>query len=264
MKNLSICKFIDTGNTTSLTVEHFVRETDREVMRRSIKFSQHRAILVTVSEAVFTVDDKEQIPLLAGDLLFVFAGESLFVTPKEDTEYAYLTFNGGGANELFSRFSISKSNRVFPNNQNMIPFWTDSIIKASVNADLVAQSVLLYTFSRLTPQEVEKDNAVSRAIKFIEKNFDDARLNLSSLAQEVGYTPKYLSQAFKKQTNTNISDYIRNIRIKHAAFLFDHGLVSVKNVAYLSGFKDPLHFSGVFKAVVGISPTEYKNKTQKN
>ena len=264
MKNLSICKFIDSGNATELSVGHFVRETDKEIMKKEHRFPHHRAILVTASDAIFTVNAGEQISLSAGDLLFVFAEERLFVTPKEDTEYTYLSFSGGGAGELFARFNINKNNRVFRNNQNMIPFWTDSIVMANQNADLVAQSVLLYTFSRLGAVAVEKDNAVNRAIKVIEERFDDCAFNLCELALELGYTPKYLSQAFKKQTKTNISDYIRNTRIQHATFLFDHGLVSVKNVAYLSGFKDPLHFSCVFKSVVGISPTEYKNKAEKD
>ena len=58
------------------------------------------------------------------------------------------------------------------------------------------------------------------------------------------------------------SEYLRTVRIKHAVMLFDHGLDSVKNVALLSGFSDPLYFSSVFKAEVGISPKEYKERLE--
>jgi len=40
-------------------------------------------------------------------------------------------------------------------------------------------------------------------------------------------------------------------------FLIEQGIVSVKNVAILSGFQDALYFSKVFKDAVGISPKEY-------
>ncbi|MBE5732376.1 MAG: helix-turn-helix transcriptional regulator, partial [Clostridiales bacterium] len=54
------------------------------------------------------------------------------------------------------------------------------------------------------------------------------------------------------------------IRIKHAVTLLDYGIDSIKNVALLSGFTDPLYFSNVFKAQIGISPTQYlKNKNEK-
>jgi AraC-like DNA-binding protein len=56
------------------------------------------------------------------------------------------------------------------------------------------------------------------------------------------------------------AEYLRNLRIKYAVSLFDHGIDSVKNVALLSGFSDPLYFSTVFKTVVGLSPKEYLKK----
>ena len=55
------------------------------------------------------------------------------------------------------------------------------------------------------------------------------------------------------------SEYVRSLRIKYAVSLFDHGIDSVKNVALLSGFTDPLYFSTVFKKCLGVSPKEYKN-----
>ena len=56
------------------------------------------------------------------------------------------------------------------------------------------------------------------------------------------------------------NEYLKNIRIKHATFLFAHGINSVKNVAHLSGFSDPFYFSSVFKKEMGVSPKEYKDK----
>ena len=58
------------------------------------------------------------------------------------------------------------------------------------------------------------------------------------------------------------SEYLRTLRIKYAVSLFDHGIDSVKNVALLSGFQDPLYFSSVFKNVIGISPTQYIGKSK--
>ena len=57
--------------------------------------------------------------------------------------------------------------------------------------------------------------------------------------------------------NIGFTEYLRNLRIKYAVSLFESGLDSVKNVALLSGFKDPLYFSNVFKKTIGVSPREY-------
>jgi AraC-like DNA-binding protein len=37
----------------------------------------------------------------------------------------------------------------------------------------------------------------------------------------------------------------------------EEGVTSVKNVAILSGFRDPLYFSKVFAGSVGMSPKAY-------
>ena len=63
------------------------------------------------------------------------------------------------------------------------------------------------------------------------------------------------------------SEYLRSVRLKYAITLLDHGIDSVKNVALLSGFTDPLYFSNAFKKEIGVSPKEFiikLNKTKKN
>ena len=265
MKKSSICKFIETEQTEVLTIKHFIRETDISVMQRESAFLHHRMILITGADLHFRINGAEVLLLKRGDLIFLFKGETLTVTsPTHDAEYMYVSFEGGRSEVLFNRFGINKANRLFTDNQSMIPFWQDSIIKADENADLVAESVAFYTFSRLTPSQIHIDNVVSKAIKIMEEYFSDATLNLTTLAEQTRYNHKYLSQAFKKQMGVNVSDYLRNLRIQHAAFLFDHGIESVKNVAYLSGFKDPLHFSLVFKNAIGLTPSQYKNKNKLN
>ena len=263
MKKSNICKFIEIEQTEVLTAKHFIREVDLTVMESPRAFGHHRMILVSGEKVNFLINGREELLLNPGDLVFLFKEETLkVISPSVNTEYMYVSFKGGRSEVLFERFGISKTNRLFRNNQNMIPFWNDSMVRASENADLVAESVILYTFSRLTPTQVHTDNAVNRAIKILEEYFSDPKLNLVTLAEQMGYSHKYLSQIFKKQMGVNVSDYIRNLRIQHATFLFDNGIESVKNVAFLSGFKDPLHFSNVFKAAVGISPTDYKNSKQ--
>jgi two-component system response regulator YesN len=59
--------------------------------------------------------------------------------------------------------------------------------------------------------------------------------------------------------NVCYSEYLRNLRIKYAIALLDNGIDSIKNVAILSGFSDPLYFSSVFKKMVGVSPKDYKD-----
>ena len=114
--------------------------------------------------------------------------------------------------------------------------------------------------SRLDGDKDEQSSLIRRIIEITEENFSDPDLSISSIAQELSYNPKYLSHIFKKQMVMGYSEYLRNYRINYAVSLFNYGIDSVKNIAFLSGFSDPLYFSNVFKKVMGISPKDYKAK----
>ena len=79
----------------------------------------------------------------------------------------------------------------------------------------------------------------------------------------LSYNPKYVSHIFKERMNLGYSEYLRTLRIKYAVSLIEHGIDSVKNVALLSGFTDPLYFSTVFKKITGVSPKDYKSRLDK-
>ena len=55
-------------------------------------------------------------------------------------------------------------------------------------------------------------------------------------------------------------DFIRETRIKRAVQLIDSGEYNFSQIAYMTGFSDPKYFSKCFKKVMGVTPTEYKEK----
>ena len=173
----------------------------------------------------------------------------------------YIAFEGLRADELFKRFSISKEERSFHGFDGLVPMWQESLSRACEDTvDLASESILLYTFSRLRTKGAEHSDLVSKIIQISEEEFSDIHLSVATISERLNYNPKYLSHAFKQEMGITYSEYLRELRIKFAVSLFDNGLDSVKNVAFLSGFSDSLYFSSVFKKSVGVSPTEYKAK----
>ena len=263
MKTRNICKFIPETAADTLEMQNFVYEMDTAVMAKPTVLKSDRAILLTQGAGVFRFDDTA-VRCGVGMLVFGFCGETMVCEPEEGTEYIYISFGGARARTLFHRFGIYPVNRTFGGFEGMIPIWRESILRASESSiDLASESALLYAFSRFSSDEGEKGDAVNRAVVYINECFTEPTLSLTEVAQELGYHPKYLSHLFKERTGMNFSEYLRTVRIKHAVMLFSHGLDSVKSVALLSGFSDPLYFSSVFKSAVGISPREYKEQVQK-
>jgi AraC-like DNA-binding protein len=260
MKKDNICKFVTSYKNEGLKTINFIYETDVNTIRNKITLKNNVLILTVGGVGEFNFDN-QKISLTVGQLVFGFENETFYVTNDVGVEYFYISFNGSRIDELFKRFNINKFNRVFENQQGLIPFWTDSLTRAEKdNIDLLSEGVLLYSLSKLKKYNVNNENVVYKLIEYVEKNFDDVDFSLQKLADEWSYNSKYLSVVFKKKTGIGFVEYLKNIRLKHAVFLIEKGVNSVKNIAYLCGFKDSMYFSKVFKQDLGVSPKEYINK----
>lgn len=260
MEKKNICKFIPDRSRSELRTVSFIFETDPVVQEAEAYLGHHALFLIKTGG--FFYFDKKAVQVFPGDLVLGFSGER-FYAKGNNFQYYYIKFNGLRSEDLFKRFGISPLNRIFKGYEGMLPFWKENIARATgENIDLIAESVLIYAFSKLSAVHEQLDDAAYALTKYIEENFTDTGLSLNSAAEALGYNAKYLSSCFKK-INIGFSEYVRTLRINNAVFLMEHGVESVKNVAVLSGFQDPLYFSKVFKAVIGQSPTEYIKKLHK-
>ncbi len=264
MPQKNICKFTQPSLPDTLTVSCFVLETNEQIMAQLHKIRGNRMILITSGAGTFKFDDFSA-EFVTGNLFFAFTGERICVENAESVTYIYIDFEGSRADELLRRFSISKANRRFEGFDGLIPMWSESLSRANEQTvDLATESILLYTFSRLTGAIDEKSGLLGRMLEITEESFKDHELSVSEIAKMLSYNPKYISHLFKEKMGVSYSEYLRSLRIKYAITLFDHGIDSIKNVAFLSGFSDPLYFSSVFKKFLGVSPKEFVKRLQKS
>lgn len=258
MRSKNICKFINSSVSNTLKTDCFIYESNPDVMKLEKNLKFHHVFIIKQGKITFFADGKKY-SVKSGDLFFAFKGENIYALSDDRGEYMYIAFEGIRADELFRRFYITVSNRTFTGFDGIIPLWHDSVSRASeTNIDLATESVLLYTFSRLNAVPNAKNELMNRMIEITEENFTSSDLSLSTLANELSYNAKYISHLFKEKMGVSYVEYLTNLRIKYAISLLDNGIDSVKNVAFLSGFSDPLYFSTVFKKIVGVSPRDYK------
>ena len=256
LKN-NICKFIPESIISEREIFNFIYEKNPEAMALERCLETNRLCLITREHITFSHNGRI-VRCSVGDIIFLYEGETCYAAADTGAEYMYISFKGTRYDELLRRFSITRERRHFSGFDGLIPLWTESLARAiDKNIDLVAESILLYTFGKFTGESSEGADIINKIIDFTEKNFASPELSLSTLSEDFNYNPKYVSHLFKKRMGTGYTEYLRMIRLKNAIALFDRGLDSIKNVALLSGFSDPLYFSSVFKAEVGRSPKEY-------
>ncbi len=99
---------------------------------------------------------------------------------------------------------------------------------------------------------------VTKAIHYIRDNFRKD-ITLEDVSQYVNISPHYFSKLFKDETGENFIDFLTNLRINLAKDLIKSSNMSVKEICYEIGYGDPNYFSRIFKKVVGITPTEYRD-----
>ena len=257
MSTMNVCKF-NPVQSSDLNCSAFVYEQNNS---QSLPVRSKKHAIHLVSEGTGRLECEENdYPLKPGTVFIVKRNETLSIS-GEDLKYYYIHFEGRRGNELISRIEPDGGCRIFEGHADLIPFWRDCLSSSDeTNLDLLAESALLYSAARLMPQKKDQSDMVSRVIAIVSERFSDPHLSLSVISEEIGYHEKYVSSRFKRETGLSLVQYLRNVRIDHAVFLMEQGVVSVKNVALLSGFSDSLYFSKVFKEEKGVSPKDFINK----
>ncbi len=258
MKNENICKF-NVNRSSDIVCSRFVLEQSGGA-EKPTKADNYIIHLAVSGEGALHVENRTY-SIKTGTIFFVRKGEVYSVNGGDGFVFLYICFYGRRADEVMERIGTANEERVIPGYEKLIPFWQEALSTTNhQNIDLISEAVLLYTLGCLDPKEQEDNRPVSAVVRITADRFTEPDLTLAGLAKQLGYDPKYLSFAFRRERGITYTAYLRNLRIKHAQFLMEQGVTSVKNVAKLSGFKDPLYFSKVFAKEEGVSPREYQRE----
>lgn len=105
---------------------------------------------------------------------------------------------------------------------------------------------------------------IEKAIEIIEQHMDDADFNVETFSNLIGMHRVSLYNKIKSITNLSPREFFTMVRLKRAEQLLKESGLTVTEIAYQVGFKDPSHFSKLFKKQFGVSPKEFmKNPDSK-
>ncbi len=259
----NVCKFVYESDPETLVTSKFIFEAGEH--KKEHVYTETNDMLCLAASGTGTLSlGKTTKTIAAGDLFFVFAGEVCKIVSTDKLQYLYIAYAGGRCQRLYARCGVSGENRFFSGMGSLVPLFKESLLSAdSRNVDLLSESMLLYAFSKLRSEPVAAADTLANVREYIEKHFTEPDLSLSSVADALGYNDKYLSHLLKTRLGAGFSEYLKNLRLRCAILLMRQGVSSVKNIAILSGFSDPLYFSKVFRQEFGESPREYIEKIGK-
>jgi len=117
-------------------------------------------------------------------------------------------------------------------------------------------------FIMFTGQSNHNDESVKKAQEFIEKNLGD-KISVEDLASKFAIGRRNFERRFKKATNNTPIEYIQRVKIEAAKKSLEASRKNVTEVMYDVGYSDTKAFRTVFKKITGMSPTDYRNKYNK-
>jgi AraC-like DNA-binding protein len=98
---------------------------------------------------------------------------------------------------------------------------------------------------------------IDRTIDYINQNLY-SRLKLIDIAEQLGYTPAYLSELFAQKTGQHLQEYIIEQKIDEVKKLLRFSSRTCTEIADALGYSSLSHLSAAFKQQTGMTLREYK------
>ena len=82
--------------------------------------------------------------------------------------------------------------------------------------------------------------------------------SVTDIINKTGYNPSYVSRLFKKYMGENLSDYLKNLRLKHVAYYLKTTDLSLREIADIVGIESLSYLNSIFKKKYSMPPMQYR------
>lgn len=103
----------------------------------------------------------------------------------------------------------------------------------------------------------QENSVIEKAKIYIKENYT-WDISLDDVSRKFKLTPYYFSKLFKQETGSTFVEYLTGIRMETAREMLKNPERSVKEIGISVGYSDPNYFSRIFKKVMGVTPSEYR------
>ncbi|MEM1338666.1 MAG: ATP-binding protein [Bacteroidota bacterium] len=129
---------------------------------------------------------------------------------------------------------------------------------------IALRKVLLHRYQKNMLFEADAENITTaeqdflhRLQRTLQNKLTDPMFNTAQMAEAMGLSRMQLNRKMKRIIQKTPSGLIRNERLTLATTLLKDSKLSIKEVAYQSGFNSPSYFIKVFKERFKVTPSDY-------
>lgn len=140
-------------------------------------------------------------------------------------------------------------------------------LKIKVKNLIASRKVLKEKFSTesvVKPSEIAvtslDEELLEKALKVVEENISNELFDIATFSEELGVSRTMLFTKIKAWTNLTPNEFLRVMRMKRAAQLLEQNKLTVSQVGFQVGFKNPKYFSKCFQRHFSETPTAYAKR----
>ncbi len=201
------------------------------------------------------LNEEDRLTVGCGDIVYVPSGVGYRITAKERETVIAVHF------EMLDKH-LNRLELFHPNNPDIMK---DLFLKMysswqsrKIGYEYRVESLFARIMEGLVTERFQHLNSVradfGTLLGFINANFQDPSLSVNSLAARINVSATYLRRLFNNQLGVGPHKYLAGLRLGYARQLLESGYYTVEDVARMSGYNDPKHFSTMYKRSFGISP----------
>jgi signal transduction histidine kinase/ligand-binding sensor domain-containing protein/DNA-binding response OmpR family regulator len=107
------------------------------------------------------------------------------------------------------------------------------------------------------------EKLIQKAILIVEEKIGDPDFSVEDLSHELGMSRVHLYKKLQALTGKSPLEFMRCLRLQHAAQLLEKSQLTVSEVAYRVGFNNPKYFARYFREEYHILPSAYASSKRK-
>ncbi|MCH6255005.1 AraC family transcriptional regulator [Puniceicoccaceae bacterium K14] len=111
----------------------------------------------------------------------------------------------------------------------------------------------LHSCAPIQNDKISEPNPLRLALEYIEQHYQ-SKIDLSTLAKASGASIAHITRMFTSHLETPPMRYVWSYRARRGALLLQETGLSVSEIAHITGFQTPFHFSRWIKKTHNLSP----------
>lgn len=248
-----------------VSVGHFFYEPDYRIARD--RFDSFLIMLITEGSVDITTHSADVGTAVEGDVVLLDCYRPHAYGSRNAWSTLWIHFDGPTAREQYEYLVNAFGNIIRPRDHDAVEHTLYKIFnifkdKAKVRDAGMSKyitNILTELFLSNTTKNSKSLSSldVDGILSYINENYDQ-ELPLEHLAERCNLSPYYFTRVFTEATGVTPHRYVITTRINAAKFLLKTTTLSVKEVAYHSGFNSSSVFCTTFKKNEHITPSKYR------